>query len=126
MPIKKGNKLVELREEVVKGLVMAYGSGLRAAPDFTTFVNELLLDVVKREQFLSRYKPFSHLTYAGSHTGSIFVKDKQRKLVAEIIFKDGLVFCDSPDSASDCEHARFATSLIDVAKYLHERPKGSC
>ena len=30
MPIKKGNKLVELREEVVKGLVMAYGSGLRA------------------------------------------------------------------------------------------------
>ena len=48
MPIKKGNKLVELREEVVKGLVMAYGSGVRAAPDFTTFVNELLLDVLKR------------------------------------------------------------------------------
>ncbi|MGB8159338.1 MAG: hypothetical protein WCE93_04255 [Nitrososphaeraceae archaeon] len=121
MPIKKCNKLVELRAEVVKGLVMAYGSGLRAAPDFTTFVNELLLDVVRREQFLSRYKPFSHLTYAGSHTGSLFVKDKQRKLVAEIIFKDGLVFCDSPDSASDCDHARFATSLIDVAKYLHDK-----
>ena len=121
LPIKKGNKLVELREEVVKGLVMAYGTGLRAAPDFTTFVNELLLDVVRREQFLSRYKPFSHLTYAGSHAGSLFVKDKQRKLVAEIIFKDGLVFCDSPDSASDCEHARFATSLIDVAKYLHDK-----
>ena len=112
---------MELREEVVKGLVMAYGSGLRAAPDFTTFVNELLLDVVKREQFLSRYKPFSHLTYAGSHAGSLFIKDKQRKLVAEIIFKDGLVFCDSPDPASDCEHARFATSLIDVAKYLHDK-----
>ena len=121
MPIKKGNKLVELREEVVKGLVMAYGSGLRAAPDFTTFVNELLLDVVRREQFLSRYKPFSHLTYAGSHAGSLFVKDKQRKLVAEIISKDGLVFCDSPDSSSDCEHTRFATSLIDVAKYLHDK-----
>ena len=87
MPIKKGNKLVELREEVVKGLVMAYGSGLRAAPDFTTFVNELLLDVVKKEQFLSRYKPFSHLNYAGYHAGSIFIKDKQRKLVAEIISK---------------------------------------
>ena len=121
LPIKKGNKLVELREEVVKGLVTAFGSGLRAAPDFTTFVNELLLDVVRREQFLSRYKPFSHLTYAGSHAGSLFVKDKQRKLVAEIIFKDGLVFCDSPDSASDCDHARFATSLIDVAKYLHDK-----
>ena len=121
LPIKKGNKLVELREEVVKGLVTAFGSGLRAAPDFTTFVNELLLDVVRREQFLSRYKPFSHLTYAGSHAGSLFVKDKQRKLVAEIIFRDGLVFCDSPDSASDCEHARFATSLIDVAKYLHDK-----
>ena len=100
---------------------MAYGSGLRAAPDFTTFVNELLLDVVKKEQFLSRYKPFSHLNYAGYHAGSIFIKDKQRKLVAEIILKDGLVFCNSPDSASDCEHARFATSLIDVAKYLHDK-----
>ena len=90
---------MELREEVVaKGLVMAYGSGLRAdQPDFTTFVNELLLDVVKKEHFLSRYKPFSHLNYAGYHAGSIFIKDKQRKLVARIIFKDGLVFCDSPD-----------------------------
>ena len=28
--------------------------------------------------------PFSHLTYAGSHAGSLFVKDKQRKMVAEI------------------------------------------
>ena len=37
MPIKKGNKLVELREEVVKGLVMAYGSGLRADTGFHHF-----------------------------------------------------------------------------------------
>ena len=102
-------------------LIILKFSGLRAAPDFTTFVNELLLDVVKKEQFLSRYKPFSHLNYAGYHAGSIFIKDKQRKLVAEIILKDGLVFCDSPDSASDCEHARFATSLIDVARYLHDK-----
>jgi hypothetical protein len=121
MPIKKGNKLVELRSEVVKRLVQVYGSGLRAAPDFTTFVNELLLDVARREDFLSNYKPFSHLTYAGSHAGSLFIKDNQRKLVAEIVFKDGLVFCDSPDSVSDCDHARFATSLIDVAKYLQEK-----
>ena len=121
LPIKKGNKLVELRAEVVKGLVMTYGSGLRAAPDFTAFVNELLLDVVKKEQFLSRYKPFSHLKYSGYHADSIFVKDKQRKLVAEIILKDGLVFCDSPDSASDCEHVRFVTSLIDVANNLHDK-----
>ena len=121
MPIKKGNKLVEIREEVVKRLVSTFGSGLRTAPDFTTFVNQLLLDVVKREQFLSQYKPFSHLTYAGAHGGNMFIKDKQRKLVASIIFKDGLLFCETPDSASDCEHCRFATSLIDVAMYLREK-----
>jgi hypothetical protein len=121
MPIKKGNKLVELREEVIKGLARVYQSGIRAAPDFTTFVNDLLLDVIRREDFLSRYKPFAHLTYAGSHAGSLFVKDKQRNLIAEIIFKDGLVYCNSPDSENDCEHARFATSLIDVAKYLHDK-----
>jgi hypothetical protein len=121
MPVKKGNKLVELRAEVVKGLYAAYGTGLRAAPDFTTFVNELLLDVLRKEEFLSKYKPFSHLNYAGYHRGSVFIKDNQRNLIAEIIFKDGLIYCNSPDSASDCEHARFATSLIDVAKYLDKK-----
>ena len=121
MPVKKGNKLVEFRAEVVNGLSEVFQLGLRAAPDFTTFVNELLLDVLRREKFLSKYKPFSHLNYAGYHAGSIFIKDTQRKLIAEIIFKDGLVYCNSPDSASDCEHARFATSLIDVAKYLQEK-----
>ncbi|MGA8843890.1 MAG: hypothetical protein WB511_09920 [Nitrososphaeraceae archaeon] len=121
MPIKKGNKLVELRGEVVKELARVYQLGLRAAPDFTTFVNSLLLDLVRREDFLSQYKPFSHLSYGGYHGGSLFVKDKQRKLIAEIIFKDGLIYCNSPDSASDCEHARFATSLIDVAKYLRDK-----
>ena len=121
MPIKKGNKLVELREEVVKGLARVFQSGLQTSPDFTTFINELLLDVLRREQFLTQYKPFSHLTYAGSHQGSLFIKDKQRKLIAEIIFKDGLVYCESPDSVSDCEHTIFATSLIDVAKYLQEK-----
>ena len=53
MPIKKGNKLVELRGDVIKGLARVYESGLRAAPSFTTFVNELLLDIMKKERFLS-------------------------------------------------------------------------
>jgi hypothetical protein len=121
MPIKQGNKLVELREEVVKGLERAYQSGLRAAPDFTNFVNELLLDVIRREEFLSQYKPFSHLSYAGGHKGSLFIRDNQRKLIAEVIFKDDVLYCNSPDSSSDCEHVRLATSLIDVAKYLREK-----
>ena len=121
MPIKHGNKLVELREEVVKGLERAYESGLRTAPDFTTFVNNLLLDIIRREEFLAKYKPFSHLNYAGSHKGSLFIKDTQRNLISEIIYKDELLYCNSPDSTSDCEHTRFATSLIDVAKYLQEK-----
>jgi hypothetical protein len=40
---------------------------------------------------------------------------------SEIIYKDELLYCNSPDSTSDCEHTRFATSLIDVAKYLQEK-----
>ncbi|MGC2598311.1 MAG: hypothetical protein WA395_09295 [Nitrososphaeraceae archaeon] len=71
MPIKRGNKLVELREEVIKGLERAYQFGLRTAPDFTSFVNDLLLDVIRREEFLAKYKPFSHMKYAGSHGESL-------------------------------------------------------
>jgi hypothetical protein len=121
MPVKKGNKLVELKAEVVERLTQAYDSNYRTAPDFTTFVNGLLLDVVRREVFLSRYKPFTHLTYAGPHEGSLFIKDKQRNLIAEIRLKDGMLFCESPDASHDCEHAIFATSLIDVAKYVEEK-----
>jgi hypothetical protein len=123
MPVKKGNKLVEIKEQVIRGLMRVYGSGMRAAPDFTTFINELLVDVIRREDFLSQYKPFSHLTYAGARAGNIFIRDKQRKLIAAVILKDGLLFCESPDADSDCDHVRFATSLIDVAKYLHEHKK---
>jgi len=121
MPIKQGNKLVELREEVVKGLERAYQLGLRTAPDFTSFVNNLLLDVTRRGEFLAKYKPFSHLNYAGSNKDSIFIKDIQRNLISEIIYKDELLYCNTPDSTADCEHTRFATSLIDVAKYLQEK-----
>ena len=48
MPIKKGNKLVELREEVVKGLVMAYGSGLRAARISLLLLMNYFLMLLKR------------------------------------------------------------------------------
>jgi hypothetical protein len=48
MPIKQGNKLVELRDDVVKGLKRDYQLGLRTAPDFTSFVNDILLDVMRR------------------------------------------------------------------------------
>jgi len=121
MPVKKGNKLVELREEVINGLNRAFQSSIRNAPDFTNFVNNLLLDVMKRETFLTQYKPFAHLTYCGGRLGSLFIRDEKRNLIAEIIVKDKLIYCNTPDSASDCEHARFAIMLIDVAKYLHDK-----
>jgi len=121
MPIKKGNKLVELRGDVIKGLARVFESGLRTSPSFTTFINELLVDVMKRERFLSEYKPFSHLTYAGGRAGSLFIKDNQQNLIVEIIYKDGLLFCNTPDSDSNCDHVRFATSLIELAKYMQEK-----
>src|SRR5262245_21917581 len=121
MLVKKGNKLVELRAEVVNGLTRAFQSSIQTAPNFTSFVNILLLDLVKKERFLSQYKPFLHLSYGGHHEGSIFIKDTRRNLIAEIIKKDGLIYCDSPDSASDCQHARFAIMLIDIAKYLRDK-----
>jgi len=121
MPIKKGNKLVEIKAEVIKGLERVYGAGMRTAPDFTTFINELLVDVIRKEDFLTQYKPFNHLSYAGAHAGNIFIKDKERKVVADIVLKDGLLFCESPDSDTSCEHVRFAMSLIDVAKFLQRK-----
>jgi len=121
MPIKKGNKLVELRGEVVNGLTRAFKSNLRAEPNFTTFVNNLLLDVMKKERFLSQYKPFAHLSYCGDNQGSLFIKDEQRNLISELIYKDDMIYCNSPCSKFDCEHTRFGIMLIDVAKYLHDK-----
>jgi hypothetical protein len=71
--------------------------------------------------FQAKYEPFSHLNYLGIYRGRILVKDTQRNAIAEIIYKDELLYCNSPDSSSDCEHTRFATSLIDVSKYVQEK-----
>ena len=43
------------------------------------------------------------------------IKDNQQNLIAEIIYKDGLLYCNSPDSDSNCDHVKFATSLIELA-----------
>ena len=120
MPIKEGNKLVEPRKEVVNELNRAFKSKIKAAPNFTTFVNNLLLDVMKRQTFLSQYKPFAHLSYCGSYPGSGYIRDEKRNLIAEIIIKDNLLYCNSPDSTFDCEHTRFGLTIIDIAKYLHD------
>ena len=121
MPVKKGNKLVELREEVIDGLNRAFQSSIQASPGFTTFINNLLLDVLKKERFLSQYKPYAHLTYCGNHEGSVFIRDEQRNCIAELIFKEDMIYCNSPDSVFDCEHTRFGLMLIDIAKYLHDK-----
>jgi hypothetical protein len=121
MPVRKGNKLVELREEVINELNRTFQSSIRDAPDFTNFVNNLLLNVMKKEKFLSQYKPYAHLTYCGNHQGSVFIRDEQRNCIAELIFKDEMIYCNSPDSVFDCEHTRFGLMLIDIVKYMQEK-----
>jgi len=77
----------------------------------------LLLDVLKKERLLIQYKPNVHLTYCGNHEGSDFIRDEQRNCIAELIFKDDMIYCNSPDSVFDCEHTRFGLMLIDIAKH---------
>jgi hypothetical protein len=121
MPIKKGNKIVEIRGEVVNELNRAFKSKIQATPNFTTFVNNLLLDIMKRQTFLSQYKPIAHLSYCGSYHGSGYIRDEQRNLIAEIIIKDNLIYCNSPDSTFDCQHTRFGLMIIDIAKYIYDK-----
>lgn len=115
MVIKKGNKLVELKQEVVERINKELEKNTRNIPDFTNYVNTRMNDLMLKDEFLS--KAFPNLEYAGCHESSIFIKCNKENQVAIITLKEDKLHC-SIHGLKYCEHNLFALGLTDLARLL--------
>ncbi len=122
MVLKPGEKLVVLKPTVVKKLEEYYKSGTIKAPDFTNFVNELLLMNVEKDAFLRKYAP--KLAKVAYEDNILFIKDFELDRTVEIYLRDHHLYCNL-DNSKDCVHIHYALALPEVGRLQIRRPSKS-
>lgn len=118
MPLAKGAQNVTIRAEVFakikqKFLEKQKRNAMDESKRIGSFVNDLLVDVLEKDKFLSVMMPY--YSPIGIHDNVLFIRDERNKKVAEIYLKDHTLYCDL-DQTQDCEHIRFAYAIPEVAK----------
>lgn len=118
MPLAKGAQNVTIRAEVFAKIKQKFQekqqrNALDENKKIGSFVNDLLVDVLEKDEFLSIMMPY--YSPIGIHDNILFIRDERNKKVAEIYLKDHLLYCDL-DKTQDCEHIHFAYAIPEVAK----------
>ncbi len=113
----KASKLVNLTPELTRRLERNWEEKKKKKPEtpakWGTFVQQLIVDTLDKEDFLSRIAPgFESL---GIHNNILFIKDSKRNGTAEIYLKDSELYCEM-DKSVDCDHIHFAWALPELAK----------
>ena len=120
MPIEPGARLVEIKSDVRTKLESYWKSGKSRAPDWKSLVNDLLQDVLDKEnEFLPLYAPF--LSKVVFEHDTLFIKDSKAGMTSEITLKNGRLYCNL-DKSAGCIHVQFALALPEVAKLNLKRP----
>jgi hypothetical protein len=118
MPLAKGAQNITIRAEVFAKLKQKLvekqqRNALDENKKIGSFVNDLLVDVLEKDEFLSVMMPY--YSPIGIHDNVLFIRDEKNKKVAEIYLKDHMLYCDL-DQTQDCEHIHFAYAIPEVAK----------
>jgi hypothetical protein len=79
-----------------------------------TYVNDLLLMNVEKDEFLKKYAPHFSAT-VGEH--AIYIYDSKKDKSFEIRLKDVKPVCITEESDS-CEHIRFALAIPEVGRIV--------
>lgn len=126
MPSSDKARNVTLRVHLVPKLEQKWKKERGKSPyvnsELGGYINDLLEEVLQKDEFLSRYMPY--LSEAGIHDNILFLKDrrKNKERMIEIILKDDVLFCDT-DQSFDCLHLQFALAIPKVAKLNLRKPK---
>lgn len=117
MPRSNAAELITLRVNIVKELRNKWKKEQEKNPyiniHFGGFVNELLHDILEKDEFLKHYAPF--LSEEGCTRDTLYIKDFKENKIAEIHYNDGKLFCSLCESFS-CFHIQFAMATPRVAK----------
>ncbi len=117
MPRSNQSELITLRVNVVKALRNKWVEERKRNPytneHFGGFVNELLHDLLEKDEFLRHYAPF--LSEEGCTRDTLYIKDFKENKTVEIHLHDGKLYCSLCQSFS-CFHIQFAIATPRVAK----------
>lgn len=117
MPRSNSAELITLRVNIVKELREKWKRERERNPfvneHFGGFVNELLHDILEKDEFLKHYAPF--LSEEGCTRDTLYIKDYKENRVTEIHFNDNKLYCTLCNSF-DCFHIQFAMATPRVAK----------
>jgi hypothetical protein len=80
---------------------------------FTGFVNDMLLFMVERDDWLETNIP--EYSLVGYTTKQLFIKDSRKSRLAEVTLKSSKLYCEL-DKSTDCEHVHYAMMRPEVAK----------
>ena len=124
MPRSNSSELVTLRVKVVRALREKWKKELDKNPfaneHFGGFINELLYNIIEKDEFLKNYAPF--LSEEGCTKDILYIKDFKENKTAEIKLNgDNKLFC-SLCKSSWCFHIQFAMATSKIAK-LNIMPK---
>lgn len=126
MPSSKKTKNITMRVSLVPRLEKRHSEELKKRPtqtkeDLGAFVNDLLTDVLDKDDFLRIYAPA--ISYNNVYDNILYLKDSRIKnKEIEVYLNKGELWCDH-DKSSCCEHIRYAFAIPEVAKLNLRKPK---
>jgi hypothetical protein len=128
MPLAKGSKNITIRVGLMPRLLKKHQEALEKRPTNTDkkligFVNDLLTDVIDKDDFLRVYAPA--ISYINVYDNVLYLKDnKIKNKEIRIFLQKEELWCDH-DRSSCCEHIRYAFAIPEIAKLNLKRTSRS-
>ena len=109
---------VNLKEQLTKRWELARKDNPEANPTFSGYINDLLCQMVDKEEFNKKYFPFLQLI--GVKGNTVFIKDnrpdvKLNDTLIELYLEREKLFC-KKHKHFDCEHVRFALAVREIGR----------
>lgn len=85
----------------------------RGVPNYTSYVNSLLWQVIEAEENLMKYSPYLSFVGFNRRGNGVFIYDYKMDRIAEVTLHNGELYCDLDDSTR-CIHVGFAYALPEI------------
>jgi len=118
----KGKQPVNLTIQLVDRLKEYQRVHKYQTENFTKFVNDLLTDVIEKDDMLKKIAP--SLSIIGYDQDVLYLKDSKASngRFAEIRLKSGRLYCNLDQDEEYCIHIRYAFAIPEIAKLNLRKP----
>jgi len=118
----KGKQPVNITLQLVDRLKEYQKTHKYQTENFTKFVNDLLTDVIDKDELLKKIAPT--LSIIGYDNDVLYLKDAKANngRFAEIRLKNGKLYCNLDGTDDYCIHIRYAFAIPEVAKLNLRKP----